>query len=103
MSEIDFRTYYNFYLSLSSTLPPPDLLIYLHSSVGASIKRLQVSSSFNDNQISNNYIKRLNRLYVNWIADYNLSEVIIIDTEQLDFASNLIDRVDILGAIERFI
>ncbi len=102
MSETDFKTYYDFYLSLASTLPAPDLLIYLHSSVSASRKRLLTRSPLNA-QVTNSYLKRLNRLYVNWIADYNLSEVIIIDTEQLDFASNLVDRVDILSAIERYI
>lgn len=103
MSETDFKTYYDFYQSLASTLPAPDLLIYLHSSVAASRKRLQARSVSDDILITNSYLKRLNRLYVNWIADYDLSEVIIIDTEQLDFASNLVDRVDILSAIERFI
>ncbi len=103
MSETDFRTYYDFYQSISSVLPAPDLLIYLHSSVGASRKRLQARSDPHESCISNTYLKRLNRLYVNWIADYDLSEVIIIDTEQLDFATNLVDRVDILEAIERFI
>ncbi|MBN2808216.1 MAG: deoxynucleoside kinase [Deltaproteobacteria bacterium] len=103
MSETDFKVYYDFFLTLTRTLPPPDLLIYLHSSVGASRKRLQERSSPLNRQITNSYLKRLNRLYVNWIADYNLSEVIIIDTEHLDFATNLVDRVDILAAIERFI
>ncbi|MCK5539732.1 MAG: deoxynucleoside kinase [Deltaproteobacteria bacterium] len=103
MNETDFRTYYDLYLSLSSVFPAPDLLIYLHSSVGASRKRLKTRSAPFENFITNTYLKHLNRLYVNWIADYDLSEVIIIDTEQLDFASNLVDRADILEAIERFI
>ena len=103
MSETDFKTYYDFYQSISSVLPPPDLLIYLHSSVGASRKRLLTQAAPYENCITNLYLKHLNRLYVNWIADYDLSEVIIIDTEQLDFATNLVDRADILEAIERFI
>lgn len=103
MSETDFKTYYDFYLSLSSVFPAPDLLIYLHSSVGASRKRLQTRPASYENLITNTYLKHLNKLYVNWIADYDLSEVIIIDTEQLDFDSNLVDRADIIEAIERFI
>jgi deoxyadenosine/deoxycytidine kinase len=103
MSETDFRTYYDFYQSLFKILPSPDLLIYLHSSVGASLKRIQIRSAPHEKRITNAYLKRLNRLYVNWIADYDLSEVLIIDTEQLNFASNLIDRADILEAIERYI
>ncbi len=103
MNEIDFTTYYEFYKSLTATIPAPDLLIYLHSSVSASRKRLQADPDSHENLITNNYLKHLNRLYVNWIADYNLSEVVIIDTEQLDVSSSLVDRVDILEAIERFI
>lgn len=103
MNETDFRTYYEFYKSLTSVLPAPDLLIYLHSSVSSLRKRLVSSSAPYESFISNNYLKHINRLYVNWIADYDLGEVIIIDTEQLDITRNFVDRVDILEAIERFI
>lgn len=103
MNETDFRTYYDFYKSLISVIPAPDLLIYLHSSVSASRKRLKINHDPHELLITDNYLKHINRLYVNWIADYDLSEVIIIDTEQLDIVSNFVDRVDILEAIERFI
>ncbi len=103
MNETDFRTYYEFYKSLIPVLPAPDLLVYLHSSVSALRKRLISTSSPYEHLISNNYLKHINRLYVNWIADYDLSEVLIIDTEQLDITRNFVDRVDILAAIERFI
>ncbi len=103
MNETDFKTYYDLYKSLSVVLPAPDLLIYLHSSVTALRKRLVTTAAPYEKQISNKYLKHINRLYVNWIADYDLGEVIIIDTEQLDITKNLVDRVDILDAIERFI
>jgi deoxyadenosine/deoxycytidine kinase len=103
MNETDFTTYYNLYKSISSVIPVPDLLIYLHSSVAASRKRLLAESCPHEKLITDNYLKHLNRLYINWIADYDLSEVVIIDTEQLDVSSSLVDRVDILEAIERFI
>ena len=103
MSETDFKTYYDFYKSLTTVIPAPDLLIYMHSSVSASRKCLKETSPDHEKLITDNYLKRINRLYVNWIADYDLSEVIIIDTDQLDVATNFVDRVDILDAIERFI
>jgi len=103
MDETDFKTYYCLYNSISSVIPEPDLLIYLHSSVAASRKRLQAESCSYEKLIPDSYLKHLNRLYVNWIADYDLSEVVIIDTGQLDVSSSLVDRVDILEAIERFI
>ncbi len=103
MNETDFMTYYEFYKSLAAIIPAPDLLIYLHSSVSASRKRLQADPDAYGNLITNKYLKQLNRLYVNWIADYDLSEVVIIDTDQLDVSTSLVDQVDILESIERFI
>jgi deoxyadenosine/deoxycytidine kinase len=46
------------------------------------------------------YLKRLERLYESWIADYTLSEVLILDSEKLDFASDLVDRQDVRARIE---
>ncbi len=106
MSETDFMTYYQLYLSISDSLPAPDLLIYLHSTVSSSLRRLNANLELGPGSpppITEKYLRHLNRLYVNWIADYDLSEVLIIDTEQHDFTRNLVDRADILEAIERYI
>ncbi|MBN2642838.1 MAG: deoxynucleoside kinase [Victivallales bacterium] len=103
MNEVDFKTYYDLYLAVSSVLPAPDLLIYLHSSVNACLRRIKNQPDPFSSRINSNYLRQINRLYVNWIADYNLSEVIIIDTDQFNFAANFVDRADILEAIERFI
>ncbi|HDS16881.1 MAG TPA: deoxynucleoside kinase [Proteobacteria bacterium] len=103
MNEVDFKTYYDLYLAISSVLPAPDLLIYLHSSVNACLKRIKNQPDYFPGRINSNYLRQINRLYVNWIADYNLSEVIIIDTDQFNFAANFVDRADILEAIERLI
>ncbi len=103
MTETDFKTYYDFYLSLLDTLPTPDLLIYLHSPVEVSLQRLRQRNDRYGKLIPSRYLARLHRLYVNWIADYDQSEVLIIDTKQLDFIHNLVDRADILKAIERYI
>lgn len=101
LAEAEFRTYYNLFNEVSRILPAPDLLIYLHSSIKTSLSR--VCERRHGAYISESYLKRLNRLYVNWIADYDLSEVLIIDTDQLDFVGNLVDRADIRDAVERYI
>ncbi|MBN2706672.1 MAG: deoxynucleoside kinase [Deltaproteobacteria bacterium] len=101
LSELEFRTYYEYFKTVTAVLPAPDLLIYLHSSLKTSIGRVQARQ--HADVITPAYLKRLNRLYVNWIADYNLSEVLIIDTDQLDFVGNLVDRADIIEVVERYI
>ena len=46
------------------------------------------------------YLKRLERLYASWIADYKLGEVLVLDSDRLDFVSDLVDRQDVRSRIE---
>ncbi|MEJ2383558.1 MAG: deoxynucleoside kinase, partial [Xanthomonadales bacterium] len=49
------------------------------------------------------YLKRLERLYENWIGKYDLGEVLVLDSHRLDFVSDLIDRHDVRKRIERLL
>ena len=49
------------------------------------------------------YLKRLESLYENWIANYGLGEVLVLDSHRLDFVSDLIDRHDVRQRIERLL
>ena len=46
------------------------------------------------------YLKRLNNLYEDWISNYTLSEVLILETDKLDFVNDLIDRQDVRERVE---
>ena len=46
------------------------------------------------------YLKRLERLYENWISQYNMSEVLVLETDQLDYIHDLIHRLDVMKRIE---
>ena len=43
------------------------------------------------------------RLYEEWIAGYDMGEVLILDSDRLDFVSDLIDRHDVRQRIEKMI
>ncbi|MBT8059606.1 MAG: deoxynucleoside kinase, partial [Gammaproteobacteria bacterium] len=49
------------------------------------------------------YLKRLERLYEEWIAGYDMGEVLVIDSGRMDFVSDLIDRHDVRQRIEKLI
>ena len=49
------------------------------------------------------YLKLLDSLYEEWIANYTLSEVLVIDSNRLDYVSDLIDRQDVRGRIEQLL
>ena len=46
------------------------------------------------------YLKRLERLYERWIESYDLSEVLILETDNLDYIHDLVHRLDVMERIE---
>jgi len=103
MLKKDFATYYDLYTSLLDTLPAPDLLIYLRCSNRTIKKRIKFRGRPYEQNIKSRYLNRLNQLYEDWIDKYRLSEVAIIDTDQLDYIHNLVDMVDVRQVIEKYI
>ncbi|MEA3241431.1 MAG: deoxynucleoside kinase, partial [Pseudomonadota bacterium] len=83
MRKKDFDTYYDLYTSLLNTLPSPDLLIYLRCSNRTIRKRIKYRGRPYEQNIKSRYLNRLNQLYEDWIENYRLSEVAVIDTDQL--------------------
>ena len=46
------------------------------------------------------YLKRLDRLYEDWIASYKMSDVLVLETDKLDYINDLIHRLDVMERIE---
>jgi deoxyadenosine/deoxycytidine kinase len=46
------------------------------------------------------YLKRLERLYEQWVADYSLSEVLVLESDKLDYVGDLVDRQDVRERVE---
>lgn len=46
------------------------------------------------------YLKRPGGLYEQWIASYTLSEMLVLDTEKLDYVSDLVHQLDVMERIE---
>jgi deoxyadenosine/deoxycytidine kinase len=101
MSERDYRSYRELYQLMIRFLRPPDLLIYLRASVGTLVDQIRRRGRPYEANISIEYLDRLNRLYEEWIARYDLGPRLILDTDELDFVHNPEHRQQILGTIER--
>ena len=96
----DWETYQAFYQTILRAIQPPDLMIYLRCSMRTLRKRIRLRGRAMEQDIPLSYLRRLNRLYEQWIANYDLGEVLILDSERLDFVSDLIDRQDVRASIE---
>ncbi len=99
----DYRAYRLLYETIRESLNPPDLLIYLKSSMRTIRRRIRRRGRAYEQDVDPGYLRDLNRLYRRWIRRYDLSPVLVIDTDRLDFIHDLVDRLEFLEAIERHV
>lgn len=96
----DWQTYWRFYLTILESIKPPDLMIYLKCSVRNLRRRIRLRGREMEQDIPLAYLKRLDRLYSRWIDSYQLSEVLILETDDLDYTRDLVHRLDVMQRIE---
>ena len=96
----DWETYWAFYQTILRAIQPPDLMIYLRCSMRTLRKRIRLRGRAMEQAIPLSYLQRLDRLYEQWIRNYDLGELLILDSDRLDFVSDLVDRQDVRSRIE---
>jgi deoxyadenosine/deoxycytidine kinase len=96
----DWNTYWAFYETILDAIKPPDLMIYLRCSMRTLRRRIRLRGRAMEQAIPLSYLKRLERLYEAWIDGYTLGDVLVLDSDRLDFVSDLVDRQDVRSRIE---
>jgi len=100
LSSREFRTYIHLFRLIISQLPQPSLTIYLRGSVDMLVKHIQERGRTYEENISINYLRRLNKKYENWIASLPKESVYTIDISEYDFKRNPDHKQKILGDIK---
>jgi deoxyadenosine/deoxycytidine kinase len=95
MSSRDYENYASLFELMSSFITPPDLLIYLKASVPTLVKQIQLRGREYEEAIRLDYLKSLNDRYNQWIEEYKLGKLLIVDVDDLDF----MERLEDLGTI----
>ena len=99
MSTRDFENYISLFELMSSFIQPPDLLIYLRSSVSTLVEQIQKRGRDYEESIRLDYLKLLNERYEAWIEKYDKGKLLIINVDDSDFnnpedLSVVIDKVN---------
>jgi len=103
MSRRDWEVYESLYQQILKAIRPPDLMIYLKASLKTIRKRIELRGRPEEQKIPPSYLKSLNRLYDQWSDSYKRSPMIALETDQLDYLSDLVHRIDVLKTIEKYI
>ncbi|WP_273276431.1 deoxynucleoside kinase [Maribacter polysiphoniae] len=100
MTNRDFKNYSSLFELMESLVQPPDLLIYLRSTIPNLVKQIHKRGRDYENTISIDYLSRLNERYEAWIYGYEKGKLLIIDVDNLDFVDNPEDLGEILNKID---
>ena len=99
MSTRDFENYSDLFDLMMSLVNPPDLMIYLRSSIPNLIAQIQKRGREYERSIRIDYITGLNQRYEDWIKDYK-ARLLIIDVDKIKFEGSpedfqyITDKID---------
>lgn len=100
ISKRDWATYQSFYLAILDAIQPPDLMIYLRCSMRTLRQRIRLRGRKMEQDVPLAYLKRLEGLYDAWIKSYQMSDVLVLETDDLDYIHDLVHRLDVMQRIE---
>ncbi|MEG2849653.1 MAG: deoxynucleoside kinase, partial [Bacteroidales bacterium] len=88
MTTRDFENYKSLFDLMLSLVKPPDLLIYLKSSIPNLVSQIQKRGREYESGIRLDYLKGLNERYDEWIMNYNDGKKLILNVDELKFEDN---------------
>jgi deoxyadenosine/deoxycytidine kinase len=99
LSTRDYETYQKMFDSLSNTVKPPDLLVYLRASIPTLVNQIQKRGREYEDSIRLDYLRRLNERYEAWVSTYK-NRMLIIDVDNLNFEDKPEDLGFVINKIE---
>jgi deoxyadenosine/deoxycytidine kinase len=88
IEERDFQTYWRLYEVLVDLLELPDVIVYLKASLPTLKSRIAKRGRDFEASIPDDYLVDLNRLYDEWIGGWELSPVLTLDMDRINFQDN---------------
>ncbi len=99
MTTRDFENYKSLFELMLSLVKPPDLLIYLKSSIPNLVSQIQKRGRDYESGIRLDYLKGLNDRYEKWIGEYKDGKKLILNVDELKFEDNPKDLSFVIDAI----
>jgi deoxyadenosine/deoxycytidine kinase len=84
MSSRDFENYSSLFELMSNFIQPPDLLIYLRSSVPTLVNQIQKRGREYEASIRLDYLSHLNERYEAWISRYTIGKLLVFEVDDID-------------------
>lgn len=99
ISERDYQNYRALFDSMIVHTQAPDLLIYLRADISKLVANIQQRGRDYEELIRLEYLKNLNNHYEEWVGQYDLGKLLVIDVNELDFVQRVEDYAHIIENI----
>jgi len=84
MDDRDWQTYSDLFKNMTKFLKAPDLIVYLKADLDTLVNRIDKRSRGYEATIDPEYLRRLNKMYNEWIDNINWTRVLVIDTNSFN-------------------
>lgn len=88
MSTRDYENYLSLFETISSSIKPPDLVIYLKASIPTLVNQIQKRGREYEDNLRLDYLKRLNDYYDSWASKYKDGKMLVIDVDNCNFVDD---------------
>ena len=100
LDDEELKLYERYYGTLTSDLPAPDLVIYLQAKPEVLRVRIAKKAAKDEAQISPEYVEEVSRAYEHFFFRYEASDLLVIDTSEIDFVARNEDLQQLLRRLQ---
>jgi deoxyguanosine kinase len=100
LSGDEWEVYQQLHAALAEQIAVPDLIVYLQADTNVLMGRIAQRDRPYERSMDRDYIDALRQTYDQFFADFDGTQVLIIDTNDLNFVTNPDDLQVILGQIK---
>jgi deoxyguanosine kinase len=99
LTDSELEIYNRYYNLFRDQVPTPDLVVYLQATPEVLKKRLRKKGSPAESAISDDYLEEVVRAYEHFFFHYTASDLLIVDTSQIDFVEQNEDLQQLLRKV----
>jgi deoxyadenosine/deoxycytidine kinase len=100
MASEEFHLYEELLNNMLEHVSRPRLMVYLNISVENAIKRIAERGRDYEQIVPNSYWERLNEQYTDYFRNYNFSDILVIDYNELDVRHDPQARIYVMDLIK---
>ncbi|MCI0355565.1 MAG: deoxynucleoside kinase [Acidobacteria bacterium] len=99
LNDTELEVYNRYFNAFREQLPTPDLVIYLQATPEVLKKRMKKKQAPGENAVSDDYVEEVARAYEHFFFHYTSSDLLVVNTSDIDFVDRHQDLQELLRRI----